>query len=118
MLGVDTPDVRSLAAAIAALTRLAELDLSGNGMGRDGAAALSLSLGQCTALRRLMLSRNLLGTDGVDTMVPALQALAGLQHPALQALAGLRHLDLQNNGIVDIIALAPLLSLSSLQLLR
>jgi Ran GTPase-activating protein (RanGAP) involved in mRNA processing and transport len=81
-------DAKRLAGVLGQCPALAHLDLSGNGIGPDGAKSLAGVLGQCTALMHLDLSGNHIGPAGAESLAGVLG-----QCPALA------HLDLGDNDI-------------------
>ena len=86
---ITGPHLEWLAGGVLAQSRpLVHLDLSGNGIGPDGAESLAGVLAQCPALAHLNLRYNGIGTAGAE-------GLAGV----LGQCAALAHLDLFGNGI-------------------
>ena len=70
--------MHELAPALATLTRLKQLHLSGNDLRVDGAAALAPALSALISLQDLDLSCCLLADDGVESIAPALSTLTEL----------------------------------------
>lgn len=82
--GLDAQASESIAPALAQLSSLAVLNLEGNRIGAEGAAALCSSIASsktninCPALRTLDLSSNALGDEGVKAITPHLSKLVAL----------------------------------------
>ncbi|CAK0835981.1 unnamed protein product [Prorocentrum cordatum] len=97
-LGWGDEEVRQMAAVLAsvALPRLQSLDLSGNNVGDEGAAALAAALrapGALPSLQKLDLRSNNVGDEGAAALAAALRAPG--------ALPRLQELDLSHNRVGD-----------------
>ena len=112
----DDGAAADLGAALRSLPALRALDLSSNGIGPAGVAALAPALASLSALRELSLGSNAIGCDGAVHLASALASKTALTTldvsandlgalgaaalaAALGSLAGLRSLDLSSNGI-------------------
>jgi Ran GTPase-activating protein (RanGAP) involved in mRNA processing and transport len=77
--GIDAEDVVTLATALPTATRLQLLNLSRNGVGPRGAAALRGPLALLSNLRELHLFSARLGSEGVTEVAGALLHMGGLE---------------------------------------